>query len=240
MNPEPVTTDNPDGIVRRFRLRYSKKADMRFLGHQDVIRVFHRALRREGLRPDYSKGFHPHPRMRFSPPLALGIESTAEYVDLDLVLDELSASEVMSRLAKVLPEGITPLEIEEIPLNDPPVSARIEWLTYEITFKDFFSREDVARKVLEFSRSETCEIVDTRKAKTRTRDLKHWMDSLDVSGHVLKMTLKSGPSGSVHPLEAAGAVLGLSKDEARLMPIVKTSVGLGRSRIYDEGPPHGQ
>ena len=58
---------------------------MRLIGHQDIIRLFQRAFRRGGMRLDYSNGFHPHPRLRFSPPLALGLESMAEYVDFDLV-----------------------------------------------------------------------------------------------------------------------------------------------------------
>ncbi len=77
--------DDAHPAIRRFRVRYAKLGPMRFLGHHDVIRLFHRAFRRMALRLDYSKGFHPHPRMRFSPPLGLGIESLAEYVDFDLV-----------------------------------------------------------------------------------------------------------------------------------------------------------
>ncbi len=72
-------TPSAEATIRRFRLHYAKCGQMRFLGHQDLIRVFHRTFRRKGIALDYSKGFHPHPRLRFSPPLALGVESRSEY-----------------------------------------------------------------------------------------------------------------------------------------------------------------
>ena len=77
---------------------------MRFIGHQDIIRLFQRAFRRGGMRLDYSNGFHPHPRLRFSPPLALGLESMAEYVDFDLVNSILKVADISETL-KAEPPG---------------------------------------------------------------------------------------------------------------------------------------
>ena len=43
-----------------------------------------RTLRRTGLPLAYSAGFHPKPILSFGPPLPLGVESEAEYFDLEL------------------------------------------------------------------------------------------------------------------------------------------------------------
>ena len=212
-------------VVRRFRLRYGKLGKMRFLGHHDVVRVFHRAFRRSGLKLDYSRGFHPHPKLRFSPPTGLGIESVAEFLDFDLTNSIHSVDEIMQTLQKVLPEGIEPIEIKETPLNDPVVSARIQQVTYEISFTDSLSLEEVSRKVDKFECSQEIIISAVRKGRVRIRNLKDWVDNLEVCGNFLRMTLKAGQEGSVHPWDAVGGLLGLTRDDSKTVRIIKTSVG---------------
>ena len=73
------------------------------------------------------------------------------------------------------------------------------------------------------------EIVTEHKGKSRSRNLKEWVDDLDYADGKLKMTLRSGASGSVHPVAAVAASDGLSKDTIRNQTIIKTSVKLGTS-----------
>jgi len=44
------------------------------------------------------------------------------------------------------------------------------------------------------------------------------------------MTVKADSSGSVNPIDAAAAILGISRAEARTLRIVKTACALGVSR----------
>ena len=113
---------------------------MKFVGHQDLIRLFHRTFRRIGITLDHSKGFHPHPKLRFSPPLALGIESSAEYLDFDTINQGLKVTDILQVLLVNLPTGIEPYELSEAPLNDPPVSAKIQQVTYKLEFPDFWKK----------------------------------------------------------------------------------------------------
>lgn len=174
---------------------------------------------------DYSKGFHPHPRLRFSPPLGVGIESVAEYVDLDLVDSQLSVADIADALAAVLPEGIELLNLEETPLNEAPVSGRIRELSYEVTLKNSLSSVDLRECVQRFQAFPKLEISKVHKGKTKTRDLKVWVKELDLDGSTLRMTLLGGPAGSVHPLDAASAIIGLDREVAGPgMLVRKTSV----------------
>jgi radical SAM family uncharacterized protein/radical SAM-linked protein len=216
-----------ESVRRRFRLRYAKRGRMRFIGHHDIIRLFQRAFRRGGMKLDYSQGFHPHPRLRFSPPLALGLESLAEYLDFDLIDSGLNVSGVSETLARSLPEGVDPLSLEEISLNDSPVSAKIQQVTYEIIVLDAVSPEEIVRRLDEFKDAPTFEIVTEHKGKSRSRNLKEWVADLEYRDGKLKMTLRSGVSGSVHPVAAVAALMGLSKEAARNQAIIKTSVKLG-------------
>src|SRR5690606_33558809 len=66
----------------KYRLRYAKFGPARFASHLDLGRALGRALRRAGLPVAYSQGFHPLPKMAFGPPLPVGVESEAEFVDI--------------------------------------------------------------------------------------------------------------------------------------------------------------
>ncbi|MBU4449943.1 MAG: TIGR03936 family radical SAM-associated protein, partial [Actinobacteria bacterium] len=52
------------------------------LSHLDIVRLMTRALSRSGIIVKYDKGFNPKPKISFSNPIPLGVESLAEYCDL--------------------------------------------------------------------------------------------------------------------------------------------------------------
>ena len=239
---ERSVTDVPeqDQGVRRFRLRYGKAGNMKFVGHQDLIRIFHRAFRRMRIRLDYSKGFHPHPRLRFSPPLALGVESRAEYLDFDAINPTPSAPNIFQALVEHLPGGIEPLELFEASLNDPPVSAIIQQVCYKVEFPDTTEVGEMAERAHQFRLAPTASITIMRKGKERSLNLKEWVKDLIVSDEGLEIVLMSGPSGSVHPLDMAAAILGLHRDQVKEMRIVKTSVSFGASSQLEKEIGHGR
>ena len=73
--------DFAQGEPVRYRLRYQKTIPMSLRGHLDMVRVLPRVFRRAGLPLYYSEGFSPRPVLVFGPALALGMQSTAEYID---------------------------------------------------------------------------------------------------------------------------------------------------------------
>jgi len=223
INPVPSTATT-ENRVRRFRLRYSKKGRAKFFGHQDVIRCFHRAFRRSGMRLDYSNGFHPHPKLRFSPPLAVGIESAAEYVDFDLLDCSLTTETVLDVLQAALPEGINPGELREISFNDRPVSARIQEFMYEVPDLDFVSADEVERKVEEFRHAPVVELRRTVEGKTKTRNLKEWVTDLTFGAGSLHLKVRCDHAGSVHPWDVLAAILSVPRDRVKRMKMVKKSV----------------
>ncbi len=86
-------------------ISFSKLFDARFLGHLDMVRMFLRAIRRADLPVLYSQGFHPMPKVSFSQPVSLGMESLREEAVLTLGY-RLPSEDVMDRLNKELPLGI--------------------------------------------------------------------------------------------------------------------------------------
>jgi len=229
-----------DEGIRRFRLRYGKTGNMKFVGHQDLIRIFHRAFRRIKIKLDYSKGFHPHPRLRFSPPLALGVESRAEYLDFDAVNPTPGAANIFQALQEHLPAGIEPLELVETSLNDPPVCGKIQQVTYKVEFSDSPEIGELAQRAHQFRLTPTANITILRKGKDRNLDLKEWVKDLAVLDDGLEIVVRSGPSGSPHPLDMVAAILGLQRDQVKEMRIVKTSVSFDATSQSEKEIGHGR
>ena len=70
-------------MTARVRMRYTKTGRVRFLSHLDFMTLFHRSCLRAGIPVAFSQGFNPHPKIAFGPALSVGIESEAEYLDLE-------------------------------------------------------------------------------------------------------------------------------------------------------------
>ncbi len=95
---------------RCFRVQYEKRDPVRFISHLDLIRVFDRALRRAGLPVAFSEGFSKHPKLAFGPPLALGMTSSAEYLDIEFAVAQTTS--FAAALNSCLPEGLRVLRAE--------------------------------------------------------------------------------------------------------------------------------
>jgi len=105
-----------------YRIQYEKSGDMVFLGHLDFQRQLHLALRRSGLPAAYSKGYHPHPLLKFGPPLPVGVVGLRECLDIAL---ERQVPGWIEKVNRTLPPGLkilrdavvggqTPLSIDQI------------------------------------------------------------------------------------------------------------------------------
>jgi radical SAM family uncharacterized protein/radical SAM-linked protein len=89
----------------RCRLKHTRLGKTTLQGHLDLVREMPRLLRRAGLDPFYSEGYHPHPVMSFGPAPQLGMHSLAEVLDVDLTSAPLP-HELLERLNAAAPEGL--------------------------------------------------------------------------------------------------------------------------------------
>ncbi len=117
----------------RFRLKYTKGPEIKFISHLDLTRVWLRAISRAGLPIAYSQGFSPHPKVSFGPPLPLGVTSRGEYMDVQL--DRPSASEAISSLQAHLPRGMAILAVKPIMSNARSISELAEAAEYLVSWQ---------------------------------------------------------------------------------------------------------
>ena len=86
-----------------YRVQYAKTGDAVFLGHLDFQRQLHLALRRSRLPVAHSKGYHPHPMLKFGPPLPVGVAGERECLDIAF---EHQVPGWTERLNRELPAGL--------------------------------------------------------------------------------------------------------------------------------------
>ncbi len=100
-----------------FHATYIKIGKARYLGHLDTARALLMAARRVGMPMDFSGGFHPSPKVRFSDPIPLGMESLCEKVTFALTR-RVDAEKVKRAMNAVLPEGIRLTGVRVTSLKD--------------------------------------------------------------------------------------------------------------------------
>ena len=109
--PIEKVEDADPGTFVWFSLKYTKLGDARFFGHLELSHIFSRAIRRAQIQVEYSKGFHPMPKISFDDPLPLGIESEAEYMRI-LVSSGHQCPEILKHMNDHLPDGIQILKCQ--------------------------------------------------------------------------------------------------------------------------------
>src|SRR5262249_33636536 len=125
------------------RLTYTKRGRARFIGSLELTTLFYRAARRARLPLAFTQGHHPMPRFAFGPALPMGMESDCEFLDIDLV-EPLDAGAVHVALQGQLPEGMTIIAAETVPLRGSSISASISAFRYRIELGAVIRQSDAA------------------------------------------------------------------------------------------------
>lgn len=113
-----------------YLLNFQKRDKARFLSHLDMARLFIRAFRRAKLPLKFSEGFHAHPKVRFSPPLSVGVESLDEFCLFTLLDETRTESELLSRISEGMADGFVLNSLQKIDQKPSPAPKT----RYEITF----------------------------------------------------------------------------------------------------------
>jgi radical SAM-linked protein len=120
--------------INTVRFKFFKKDELKYLSHLDVLALMERALMRTGMPLLYSGGFHPKPKLSFSNPIPLGVQSLAEYCDIEL-LEKISAEDFTGLLNRKLPDNLKVIEalsFEKTSENKiPSLMSAIDIVLYE-------------------------------------------------------------------------------------------------------------
>ncbi len=211
------------------RLQYTKIGNMKFISHLDINRLFLRALRRAGLRPRYSEGFHPHPRLSFALPLSLGHESMCELADIALV-DQVAPETVLEKLNAVLPDGFRILACKEA--GEPFKTAASADYTLTVSVLD--------PKAFDWIRNTlTGEVMVERKTKSKTErcDISPLIENIAFeegdSCMYIKARLSVAPNAYLNP----NCLWDALQEHPELAPLLR-DFGVMRQAIYHKNGQH--
>ena len=183
----------------RKRLRFSKKGNLKFIGHLDFLRVFGEMLQRSRLPVGYSAGFNPHILLSFALPLPLGFESENDYADL-VFTEDLAEEIVLRRINETAPEGLVVKNAYDATDKCASVVVAADYA---------FMLQGASGYRIQEKLSETRLIVPKKtKSGLRNTDVRPDIYSVTVSGDEVSMRLSAGSAKFLHPIVAAEAVFG--------------------------------
>jgi radical SAM family uncharacterized protein/radical SAM-linked protein len=196
---------------------YEKKGPARFFGHLEMVNIFFRALKRSRIVMERTHGFHPKPKVAFSDPLPIGMESLRERFVLHLA-PPATPHILKERLNTTLPEGLKVIECREI----PSVRRRLheKGAVYQVrAAAEIFD----GRKIVEFEHKSSLEITRTRRrGKVKRLDLKKHVAQLKkIDADSLRLELVPYKDATVRPAEVIGSVFELTEEEIRKLIITK-------------------
>lgn len=187
------------------RCKFTKIGDISYISHLDILKIFIRALRRSRIEVFYSEGFHPHPKISFSSALSLGIQSYAEFIDIDIKNAE-DEKHFLKDMNESLPDGI---DIVEYKVVEKPV-ALTKIMNYSLY--EFYLDENLETllPVIEavVKREELMIQKKNKKKQIKDVNIREKIHSIEINQdeNILKAILLNSSEGALKPSEMIKAL----------------------------------
>ncbi len=117
--------------MQLLRVKFSRGNEIKFISHLDIMRLWERALRRALVPLAYSEGFNPHPCISLAAPLAVGITSETELMDI-FFNKPVTPHWFVAITNQQLPTGLKVLQANQIPPNMPSLQSQIRFTEYVV------------------------------------------------------------------------------------------------------------
>ncbi len=220
-DPKPSLRNRPgknDNVVKfSYRVHYSRLAEGKYLGHLELLQLIFRAVRLAELPVLFSRGFNPSPCISFSPALPVGVESEAEYFDMDLESPVGNSDKANEDLNRYLPDFI---KIHFITAAKVKTAETI--VTYYEIKLPFPLTPEQKINLDRFFASDSFIVERIRKRKKRELDIRPLVRKLVMQDGILLLELINHQSiAGSNPREVLVQVVGLDDKQALLAGIKK-------------------
>ena len=181
------------------RIKWTKTGVLKFIGHLDVQRYFHKAMMRAELPVSFSKGMSPHQIMSFAAPLGIGMTSEGEYVDVSFDWCY-SSEEMLKRMNAVMNEGISVLEFKEIDEKEKNCMAVTAAADYLVSFrKGYYFTDAFLKRTEPFYFQEQIPIVKKTKRSEKMVDISPMILDIHAQREQIFMKLVTGSAENLKP-----------------------------------------
>lgn len=182
------------------RIKFAKYGTMKFIGHLDMMRFFQKAIRRAGIDIRYSEGFSPHQIMSFAAPLGVGIESSGEYMDIEV--QSMTSTEYMKEaLNQVMVEGVEILSVSVLPDNAKNAMASVAAASYKLRMKEGdFPIVDLHGQLQNFYGQAQIPYTRETKKSIVELDLKQGIYEIEADADgAIRMLVNASSNGNIKP-----------------------------------------
>jgi len=196
--------------MQRLRLRFGRTKELKYISHPDVIRTWERSFRRVDIPLAYSQGFTPHPQISIASPLAIGMTSDVELMDIKLTT-WMPPQSLTMKLATQLPQGFQLWETWIVGLNFPSLQSVLTYAEYIVVVNTERNRQDVENSIESLLKKKELVWSHRRGEKTHHYDLRALIDDIWIadcieSTYSLGMRLCCGHAGSGRPEQVVAAL----------------------------------
>lgn len=194
----------------RLRIKFSRGEELKFLSHLDLMRLWERALRRARIPLAYSQGYTPHPQISLGAPLAVGVTSEAELIDIRL-LRWTTPSLFEAQVKEQLPRGIELLEVWQIGLKVPSLQSQIKFAEYRVEIETDKTTQEIQQSLDSLLKTDKLPWQHLRDTGPKRYDLRALIEDLWLIEHqdslcVLGMRLRCDEKGSGRPEQVTKAL----------------------------------
>ena len=196
--------------MQRLRIRFCRGQEVKFISHLDIMRLWQRALQRAGVSLAYSEGFSPHPRISLAAPLAVGVTSEAEL--MDIVCNKwVSPHWFTAAVSQQLPPGIEILQVYPIALSQPSLQSQVRYIEYRVEAETEEGQRDIESAITSLLSTTHLPWQHQRDTGWRSYDLRALIDDLWlIDWHhpraTIGMRLRCDNTGSGRPEQVAAAL----------------------------------
>jgi len=174
------------------------------------MRLWERALRRAHIPLAYSEGFNPHPRLSLAAPLAVGVTSEVELLDL-VIRRHVSPHWFRDAVSAQLPAGMEIIGVSAVALVLPSLQSQVRFAEYQVTVETEAGPDDVAVAISGLLSREQLPWHHHRDSGRRDYDLRALIDDIwcldrQPSYVTLGMRLRCDSAGSGRPEQVSLAL----------------------------------
>jgi radical SAM-linked protein len=196
--------------MQRLRIRFSRGEEIKFISHLDIMRLWQRVLHRARIPLAYTEGFSPHPRLSLAAPLAVGITSQAELMDI-FCQKWVSPHFFTDAVSQQLPAGIKILQANTIAPSLPSLQSQVGFAEYEVELETEKEEPEVKAALTSLLALEQLPWHHERDTGTRNYDLRAliedlWLIEWRRGSSTVGMRLRCDSGGSGRPEQVAAAL----------------------------------
>ncbi|MBN2829318.1 MAG: TIGR03960 family B12-binding radical SAM protein [Candidatus Cloacimonetes bacterium] len=211
----------PDNLVKVYfyRVFFHKTGGLQYVSHLDFLRMIHRILRGIELDLAYSQGFNLHPKVRFGPPLSVGVEGLNEYIEVGFY-QQYQPEIILTALKRLMKNELAVNSVEFIESKEKIIVEEVGEEIIEVIPNEGIS-EKFRTKTCEYLGRDSFPIERERKGKIKQIELKEIIKKIEWENGVLRVRKKLQGASIFHILEN---VYGIPRDETSKYRIVRTRI----------------